>query len=420
MTIDQGDSPTGSKLLLIILIVLAVVGLTTAGYLFLTGFTTPVGGDTPYYLALAQSLAQGRGYVDTGTFWPDVPSMGRAPGWPALLTPALYIFPSIDPLISIRVTTAILHTLSAALIAILTFRITRGHRIASLIAGICYGLNPHGLYLTSGVWSEIGFVFFVLAGLLFFLRGSLTNIAISALLWGFAATIRPNFLVFTAFVAILALLWSPRTAIKTWGTRFITATLIFYLLPALWLARNYSISGKFPLFSTIAGETFYGANNARVANDLAYWGYWVIPDLVPDERPKSELAQSMNEVQLNSYYDHKGKEWVTQHKLEVPRLVLGKLVRAYVPVPWTPSLGTFGAFGFRFVLYLLACLTFRRWRNLLKTPLGVVTIGMFAVNLFTVVVFYGCARFTFTVEPFLYCFVAYGILSAFSGKAEAL
>lgn len=46
----------------------------------------PAGGDGPYYSGLAQSLAQGKGYVLARSPWPEAPHLGRLPAWPFLLS----------------------------------------------------------------------------------------------------------------------------------------------------------------------------------------------------------------------------------------------------------------------------------------------------------------------------------------------
>ena len=100
------------------------------------------------------------------------------------------------------------------------------------------------------------------------------------------------------------------------------------------MVRNYKISGEFPVLSTLRGQTFYGGNNDLVANTWRWWGYWVFPNAIPGETPMVELAEFMSEVDVDAYYTQRGKAWIRAHIAGLPRLALGKLTRAYVPVPW--------------------------------------------------------------------------------------
>lgn len=45
------------------------------------------GGDGPFYISLARSMAAGRGYVSDNTPWPNSPHLSRLPLWPWLLQP---------------------------------------------------------------------------------------------------------------------------------------------------------------------------------------------------------------------------------------------------------------------------------------------------------------------------------------------
>jgi hypothetical protein len=180
---------------------------------------------------------------------------------------------------------------------------------------------------------------------------------------------------------------------------------LFWLPSGLWIARNYALSGEFPVLSTIEGETLYGANNDYVASNLAVWGYWVFPDGIPGQTAKKDLAATMSELQVDRYYHRKGIAFLKQHWLGLPRLEVGKLIRGLVPVPWIPNWGSYCVFLFRAALYAAVLLSLRTLRTM--DPLfRILVTGMFLVVLVTELVYYGTYRFTFCTEVFLLPVVA--------------
>jgi hypothetical protein len=165
------------------------------------------------------------------------------------------------------------------------------------------------------------------------------------------------------------------------------------------VVRNYSLSGE-PILSTIEGETLYGANNEFVANNLAYWGYWVFPNEIPGEIPKNVLAKSMSERGNDLYYHRKGMAFLKSHVRDLPRLELGKLIRSFVPVPWVPNTATDAVFFVRGLLYLGVLLSLRTLYRM-DERYRLIVSGKFLVLLVTVLIYYGTYRFTFCVEVFL-------------------
>ena len=113
----------------------------------------------------------------------------------------------------------------------------------------------------------------------------------------------------------------------------------------------------------------------------------------------------MSEVELNAYYRRKGIEYIRQNWFALPRLLLGKLIRGFVPIPWVPLASSYVAFLFRWLLYGAAIWALRG-RVALNPVFSLFVAGMLLVELVTTVMFYGSFRFTFCVEPYLMCFIA--------------
>src|SRR5437660_1726230 len=156
---------------------------------------------------------------------------------------------------------------------------------------------------------------------------------------------RGNILLLPFFFAGIGLALQPSLC-RHWK-RMATLTIIFLTPATFWILRNYHVSGEFPVLSAVEGETFYGGNNAFVATDLTNWGYWTFPNNIPGETPKFELAKRMNEIELNRYYKQKGMEYIRENWFAYPRLILGKLIRGFVPVPFVPVKATYLAFLIR-------------------------------------------------------------------------
>ena len=189
--------------------------------------------------------------------------------------------------------------------------------------------------------------------------------------------------------------------LPSWWVALGMGALIFITPPMLWAVRNQRVCGYFPVLSTLRGQTFYGGNNTVTAYDFKYWGYWVFPDQIPGETPMVVMSHRMSEYDVDVTYMNKGKQFIHEHPGRMPWLLLGKLVRAYVPVPWKPIPSSIGMAGLRFVLYGFFLVGLKRhWRRLPPTYRAVF-VGMVLTNVLMVLSFYGYSRFAFELEPFL-------------------
>jgi hypothetical protein len=374
----------------------------------------PIEGDGAQYVSLAQSLAANRGYYLDISVWPDQPNMGRAPLWPALLSVPLRVLPHADPSFVTRCTGAILHGISASLLVMLTFQLT-GRVKASAFAGAILAAYAPGTGLVIGGYSEISYVAAMLAGLVLFFEGGFLTYA-GALLGGAAVLARPNYVALPILLLLLLAVFRPRVLFQKRCFVFaVAASSLFYMLPALWIVRNYAVSGHFPILSATEGETLYGGNNPLVESELNLWGYWITPNDIPGERSKLELSREKTEAQVNTYYHDKGMRYIREHLSALPLLVVGKIIRGFVPIALSPSptplLAKVVVASFRLFLYIAFLTSFRFWRPRNKTFDAIVT-SMFLTTLLTTVVYYGSFRLTFCLEPFLIPFIAAGVSTA--------
>jgi hypothetical protein len=176
-------------------------------------------------------------------------------------------------------------------------------------------------------------------------------------------------------------------------------------------------------------------------NQRKWWGYWIFPNSIPGETPMAELAQTMNELEVDDYYTQQGMTFVKTHWRQMPKLLVGKLIRAYIPIPWTRSMGTIVVSLYRalvglFSLAGIAALLGMYKRSeflLLRSPFkttqtrtrhpspithySLLITALVLTNVSTVLIFWGCARFAFAIEPFFYPFsglAAVGVVTWFS------
>src|SRR5665213_305846 len=234
------------------------------------------GGDGPFYISLARSMAAGRGYVSDDTPWPNSPHLSRLPLWPWLLTAPRWLFPSASDSAILQGTSIFSHGVVALLLVLLTYRLW-GDLLAASLAGAMFALYPVALALMDSGLSEHAFLLATTSGIWLLLYPGWRQ-AIGSLLLGFSVLARSNGVLLPVLFIAVALIWR-WSWIRHWR-RTVLLSAIFYLPVGMWILRNYIVSGDI-LINAMEGETLYGANNPVVANDLLTWGYWVFPDAIP-------------------------------------------------------------------------------------------------------------------------------------------
>jgi hypothetical protein len=368
------------------------------------------GGDSEQYMSLGRSLASGRGYKDTVGPWPDRPACDRMPGWPALIALGVIVAPHVAPEAVVRFTNVFCLCIAGVFFCGVCRRLRAGP-IFSALAALGVSLSPMMVsFMVAGI-SEISFVMIIAIGLTCILaEGSL--LYIGAFILGTAALVRTNFvLVPVAFCGLALLSPSGRHSNRMNLRRLCLACIIALVPSSLWVVRNAFVTHRFPVLSSIEGETLYGSNNDVVAGDLQYWGFWVVPDQIPGEIPKEQLARDLgSSLALSNYYHRQAISWIEANLRSLPRLELGKFVRAFVPIPWVPLTISYIAFFCRFILYVLCLALLRFWWPVIDRIYLLFCSAMLAVHIITTAIYYGSSRFTFCwVELFLLPCIALGL-----------
>lgn len=390
----------------------AVAGLLVFGYIFTSKRVHEFRGDTPYYLAIAEQIAsEPPRFRNPKSLWPNAPAMDRGPGWPFTLSLAIRLFPGGDRVFQVKSTGAVIALMNVLWIALLTFNLTRSNAFA-LCAGLAWAANPHTLALIEDGATEPLFVFLTALGLVAMHRGR-GGVYGGAFFLGLSCLVRQFFVIFPFGLLAVCLLVHPWRHPRgpLWWRRLLIAGLLFLMPAAVWCYRNYKVCGRAPVLSTLRGETFYGANNPVVANQLETWGYWIMPDEIPGEVKKRRLSLTLTEAETDRYYFQKGLSHVRAHWFELPRHLLGKLIRGYVPIPWAPSWSSHAVFSYRWALYIAFAITLNAALQSCPQPYPKLLAAMWFTSVTVTLIFYGAARFTYCFEPFLIPFIAKGVQS---------
>ncbi|MDA1043890.1 MAG: hypothetical protein O3C57_01565 [Verrucomicrobia bacterium] len=414
---------------IVILIVAAGALLVNLGLGVAMGLGDPMESDAYYYYQLADSLSKDTGYIVRDGFWPEDLSMRRLPAWPYMTSLAMRVLPFAPGAAVMRGLCLILNAAVAVLLAMLTLRLFK-NGLAAILAGAIYTVHPSGLIAAQEGLSEPAFLVLVAGGTLLLLRSlpaffydaenggpprtcwDWSCALLGFLLMGTSCLVRANFLLWLFFFGVLMGIVFLRRPSRARFLVLAFGALLFVLPPLGWAVRNYRICHHFPVLSALRGQTFYGGNNEIVLHDKKWWGYWIFPNQIPGETEMVKLAKTMSEYEVDVYYHDRGKAFIAAHKPEMPKLLLGKLTRAYVPIPWSRSLGSYAINGFRAVFMALAAAGLvLAWR---KTDAGFrfnVT-AMVLTNLLTVLIFYGYSRFAFVLEAFFVPFIGVAVASA--------
>lgn len=125
-----------------------------------------LGGDNANYFSLAKGIASDFTYSSANDPIPS-PANHFPPGYPFLL--ALFIKMGVSTMYGLKIVNGLFLLGISFLTYLISLRLTKQHIFAGLIA-VAILLNAHILEYSSIVMSEIPFVFFLLLGLLFFMK----------------------------------------------------------------------------------------------------------------------------------------------------------------------------------------------------------------------------------------------------------
>lgn len=294
----------------------------------------PMTHDEREYLALAHSLASGRGFSyeadqESGT----TQQFGRAPAYPFFLAAIGAASGPADAVPArVKIAQSIVGAFTVCLIGGLAWRLS-GPAAGALSAWIA-ALYPPLVWICAYALSESMYCLLGLAVVSMLDRAidrgatgrpaSMSAIAAGALT-GAAILVRPAMLFFVPLTA----LW------LTWRRQYTIAALLVVtslLVVAPWTVRNYRTYGRLVLVASEGGVTFWTGNHplARGEGDLA-----ANPDIKVAEIEFRQKHPGLTAEQLEPLYYRDAFDYIARH----PGWWAGLLVRKafYTVVPMGPS-----------------------------------------------------------------------------------
>jgi 4-amino-4-deoxy-L-arabinose transferase-like glycosyltransferase len=317
-----------------LILVAAAVGLVLRlgfGFLYWTG--KPLTHDEREYLALAQSLREGRGLRyppghDTGT----AQQFGRAPGYPAFLAAIGAGTPAEASPPRVKIAQSVLGALAVWMIGLLAWR-AAGPRAAVIAAGLA-ATYPPLVWIGAYVFSEALYIPLALGCVLLLgaararadaersVRAGGALVVAAGLLAGVAILVRPGMLFYLPIVAawfVLRRRWSLALAFC------ISAAMVV----APWTLRNLREYDRFVLVASEGGVTFWTGNHALAIGegDLA-----ANPAIKADEVAFRQSHPHLSAAELEPLYYRAALAQIAQHPGWWLILLTKKLFYTFVPI----------------------------------------------------------------------------------------
>ncbi|HEX3175551.1 MAG TPA: glycosyltransferase family 39 protein [Methylomirabilota bacterium] len=211
--------------------------------------------DETAYIAHAEQLARGAGFVDAGglpaTYWPV--------GYPAALALAYRVGGEGYP------AAASLNVIAASVTAMLTYlcAVTHFGRAVGVIAGLVVAIYPNHVFYTSLHLTEPLFTLLLLAAAWCLLRsGPRTRpfLLAAGLLFGVATLIRPAIALFPLALPIWFRQRATPARAALGHAGIVIGTMVLVVMP--WVVRNHRVSGHWELASS-GGHNFWIGNNPK-------------------------------------------------------------------------------------------------------------------------------------------------------------
>jgi 4-amino-4-deoxy-L-arabinose transferase-like glycosyltransferase len=297
----------------------------------------PMTHDEREYLALAQSVAAGRGFVydashDTGT----AQQFGRAPAYPLFLAIIGAGGSDADAAPArVKIAQSVVGALGVLLMGVIAMRAAGG--AAGVAAAAIAAVYPPLIWICAYVLSEALYSTLAL-GTVLLLDAAMDraqsarsgraggSLALAAgLLAGIAILVRPSMLFFLPLAALWTI-WRRRTVLGV----ALVATAIAVVAP--WTVRNLRVYDRFVLVASEGGVTFWTGNHplARGEGDLA-----ANPAIKRAEIEFRQAHPGLTAEALEPFYYRDALQYIVRH----PGWWLGLLARKafYTIVPIGPS-----------------------------------------------------------------------------------
>ena len=394
----------------LLLIALSALGVRLGAVAATRGLQAPPsprhGADGIEFDALGLRLAERGEYALPGSG----PTSFRSPGLPFLLA-------GIDAGLGHSYPAAyVAFSLLGAASCLLTYALVRelvDEPTARVAASLCVVYVPH-IYFATRFDSENLFVPALAAAALLVIRsfraGDLRSIAAGGALLGFASLVRPfAILIAPAWVAVVLLDRARRPWRRVLAAMLLASSFAAVITP--WTVRNYAAHGKLVLIATNGGSTFYGSNNDLVSADLPRLGTWVATNHLPG---RDRIESTSDEVSHDKLEWALGWDWVRDHPRRLPRLLMAKFVRLWLPDIDSRNrsyiLAQFATYTPFLALIAAGWVKASRRTDYDSPPWLVLRVTLLA-TVITALVFWGSPRFRDANTPALMVYAAVGLRS---------
>jgi 4-amino-4-deoxy-L-arabinose transferase-like glycosyltransferase len=295
---------------------LAALGLALRIWFLLdvTGGSSLV-GDGLEYVALAEGLADGRGYVSP--FDPDSPTAHKPPLYPLLLAlPALL---GATGHIPFQLITALVGSATVVVCALLANRVA-GLR-AAVVAAALGAVYPVFLVADASLRAESLYALCVALALLAAYRAweapTAWRLAQLGVIVGLATLARSEGLLLLALLAV-PIVWIRGRPGRGWRLALVAGACLVTLAP--WLIRSWIAFDEPVLISTNSGDLIAGANCAAVysGTNLGSWSFGCVTG-----------GEGGNEARVAAELRERGLDYARDHAGRLPAVVAARALR-----PW--------------------------------------------------------------------------------------
>ena len=305
--------------------------------------------DSEGYWELGRTIARGQPYE----YGPERYAIFRTPGYPALLAGLFLVGGNDPPILWGRALSAVLGTAAVAGVAALA-KLLFDER-TSLIAAAMAAVYPEAIALSVFVLSEAPqcplLVWQLVAWTTAWKAGGTPAArwaAIAGLLAGLATLMRPSWLLFVPFAAMIGIALGPRRRDHAVIGGVMLAAMCLALLP--WWIRNYAVAGRFVPTTLQVGASLYDGlgPQATGASDMRFVADFVAQQRAADARAAGNLDGTF-EDRLDRTMRDASLAWSGQNPTRVLALAGIKFLRMWSPLP---NATEFGSTTLRLVLAL--------------------------------------------------------------------
>ncbi|HET6883009.1 MAG TPA: glycosyltransferase family 39 protein [Pirellulales bacterium] len=280
-------------------------------------------GDSDAYWVLASHIAHGEPYeygsADVRIF--------RMPGYPALLAPLLWIFGDSMPVVYARLLSSLFGT--AAVAAVYWLATTLFDRRTGLLAALAAAIYPGAIAMSVIVLSEAPFCPLYLAQLGAWVKSWVGNARprawalASGVLGGLATLVRPDWLLFVPFAALVGLSCTAQHRRHILSSAVMLLGVVMVLAPWWW--RNWVQVHEFVPTTLQVGASLYDGLNpeATGGSDMRF-----LAKFVEQERQRG-MADRAFESRLDRRQFEAAREWAAAHPGRVIELAAIKFVRMW-------------------------------------------------------------------------------------------